>query len=293
MAEFVAMSRVPTRPLSYENVDMAVPKELIIDYTNANIYVKDTNGIVHDITGSIATEISNQIKQDPSIIIDSIKIPITDPDSGEITQIAIDQALIRTITRVTNLESSIEQLTPDVNTLKSTVEEHSNDINNIKTNLSTVTQNLEETDKTVTALKNAMVKNDESGNPIVEVNPTDIKTDESHQFVTQEQLGKIDQIDNKVEVSYKKVTVPISSWTGEAAPYSASIVAAWATATMNPPIMDLICSSYYETAKKEIEGYQIYRAATSDGSITLYNNEKPEVDLTLLFELKIPVVPIS
>ena len=293
MAEFVAKSRVPTRPLSYENIDMAVPKELIIDYTNANIYVKDINGIVHDITGSIATEISNQIKQDPSIIIDSIKIPITDPDSGESTQVAIDQALIQTITRVTNLESSVDLLTPDVNTLKSTVQEHDKDIDTLKTDLSAVTQNLAETDKTVTAIKNAMVKDDESGNLIIEVDPTDIKTDDTHQFVTQEQLGKIDQIDNKVEVSYKKVIVPLSSWTGEAAPYSATIVAAWATATMNPPIMDLICSSYYETAKKEIEGYQIYRAATSDGSITLYNNEKPEVDLTLLFELKTPIVSIS
>ena len=51
--EFTATSRVPTRPLSYANKEMAYRKELLVDYTNGMIYVIDENGNEHSITQQV------------------------------------------------------------------------------------------------------------------------------------------------------------------------------------------------------------------------------------------------
>ena len=53
MPAFTATTRVPTRPLSYANKDMAYRKELMIDYTNGLIYVVDENGTIIDVTQSV------------------------------------------------------------------------------------------------------------------------------------------------------------------------------------------------------------------------------------------------
>ena len=38
--QFQATTRLPFRPLSYENVELAYNRELIADYTNGNLYLK-------------------------------------------------------------------------------------------------------------------------------------------------------------------------------------------------------------------------------------------------------------
>lgn len=49
--------RIPTRPLSYANVDQAVNKELIVDYSTGGVYVKDESGNIHNITDVLYSEI--------------------------------------------------------------------------------------------------------------------------------------------------------------------------------------------------------------------------------------------
>ena len=52
--QFEATTRLPFRPLSYENVEMAYNRELIADYTTGNLYLKDDNGEIIDLTEKIS-----------------------------------------------------------------------------------------------------------------------------------------------------------------------------------------------------------------------------------------------
>ena len=101
---FTASARVPTRPLSYENKDIAEPKELIADYINHELYIKDTDGNIVNVTASVSTvvqEVITQIKEDPSFIVDTtIELP-----SGE--SVTIDNAIIDALTQIEELQESL------------------------------------------------------------------------------------------------------------------------------------------------------------------------------------------
>ena len=49
---FTAKSRIPTRPLSYSNSNLAVKKELLVDWENHKIYICDSNKNIVEVTGS-------------------------------------------------------------------------------------------------------------------------------------------------------------------------------------------------------------------------------------------------
>lgn len=89
---FIATARIPNRPLSYENVDMAVPKEIIIDYKTGEVYVKKEDGEVVAVTSSIIESLKEIFEKDPSIG-DNITITIGDEIvllSKEIIQMLAD-----------------------------------------------------------------------------------------------------------------------------------------------------------------------------------------------------------
>ena len=52
--QFQATTRLPFRPLSYENVELAYNRELIADYTNGNLYLKDDQGQIIDLSEKIS-----------------------------------------------------------------------------------------------------------------------------------------------------------------------------------------------------------------------------------------------
>ena len=60
---YTASSRVPVRPLSYESKALALPKELLMDYTNAKIYICDINGEIIDITTKMLNQTNEMIKE--------------------------------------------------------------------------------------------------------------------------------------------------------------------------------------------------------------------------------------
>lgn len=287
MASFQSKVRVPTRPLAYENIDLAVNKELIIDYNTGNVYVKDTVGNIHDITASIKEAVSNEIAQDPSIIVNNIKINITDPDTGEVSEVTIDGAVAELATRISANKTSISELNTAVENLNTDLTETNKTLADTKTALE---DSIAKANENISSIKEIINIIEDPENPeappTVELPAENIKLDDTHQFVTNEEKEKIATIDNKIEVNYQTLVIPVDSWVGTEAPYSATVAAEWAKADMLKPIMDLICSNYYETAVKESDGYVIYKAVTSDGSITFYNMVKPEVDLTVSFEIK-------
>lgn len=60
---YTAGSRIPVRPLSIDNKNLALPKELIIDYENSKIYICNMDGEIIDITAKILDQTDGMIEQ--------------------------------------------------------------------------------------------------------------------------------------------------------------------------------------------------------------------------------------
>lgn len=76
-------------------------------------------------------------------------------------------------------------------------------------------------------------------------------------------------------------TIAASAWTGAAAPYTAAVTVNGMLAA-DTPIIDLVASSTYSTAEKQIEAWAaVYKAVTAANRITFYAAEKPTVELSI------------
>lgn len=298
---FIATTRLPTRPLSYEHKDMAYNKELMIDYDAGELYLKDAAGNIHNITDKVADAIIDEIDRDPTMITDSIKVPVTDPDTGEVTDVAIDKVVIEVIKDVTTIQTTINEyqtttnesitnINTSITETNTKVADNTAKITDNTTKIAAIGDRITVAEGEIDTLEadvanlNAIVDADTGE---IKVTPDDIVLDANHRFVTDAQITEIGKIKNKVEINYVTVTVPTSAWSGSSAPYTATINVSGITSSMRPT-MDLICSSYYETSEKEEDSYQIYRGVTGSGTVTLYNRVKPTVALTLQFEIKKP-----
>lgn len=72
-----------------------------------------------------------------------------------------------------------------------------------------------------------------------------------------------------------------TTWTGSAAPYTQTITVSGILAS-DKPIVDLVPSSTFATAEKEISNYaKIYRITTAANSITVYATEATDVALNI------------
>ena len=72
-----------------------------------------------------------------------------------------------------------------------------------------------------------------------------------------------------------------TTWTGSAAPYTQTITVSGILAN-DKPIVDLVPSSTFATAEKEISNYaKIYRITTAANSITVYATEATDVALNI------------
>ena len=250
--EFEATTRIPTRPLSYANKDMAYNKELMIDYTNGNIYVKDETGVIHDISQTI-TQI---ITTNPDIDLGD-KIEVTIPDesgTGEGTTVTINTAILQLVEQIRQQQQTINSQNTAI----------------------------EEMQKVIDA-----ITGEESGGdaPTIIIKPGDIVTDENHQFITQQQIT---EITNKISLQYVTVTLTAAGWTGSAAPYTQTVACAGATADMARPTIDIDhANESYETAMDTEDAWcNIYRASTGAGNITFYASEKPTVNISVVVEMK-------
>lgn len=105
--------------------------------------------------------------------------------------------------------------------------------------------------------------------------PTSVSTTKIvNEAVTGEKIAA-----NAVSTTY---TASIATgWSGSAAPYSKAVTVNGITAN-DTPIIDLVPSSTYATAQKEIEAWgYVYRAVTAANTITFYATEKPIVAIPI------------
>lgn len=92
--------------------------------------------------------------------------------------------------------------------------------------------------------------------------------------VTMEKL-----VDGAVSSLYT-ATIP-TSWVGSEAPYSIAVTVNGIKAT-DSPIVDLLPSTTYSTAEKQIDAWGgVYRVVASANTLTFYATDKPEVDIPI------------
>ena len=103
--EFKAQSRIPTRPLSYENIDQAYNRELIVDYKTGDIYVKDDAGEIHNISASIANTILSSGE-----ITKYLNVTYTGFDGTEKT-VTIDAAIIDLVNQIKEQQKVVDAIT--------------------------------------------------------------------------------------------------------------------------------------------------------------------------------------
>ena len=101
---FNSNARIPFRPLSYDNKDLAEAKEVVVDYVNATVYIVTADKEFINVTASatqILQEVLNKIEQDPSIIGNgSVTL-----ESGEV--ITIQDAITNINETVSNIDKSV------------------------------------------------------------------------------------------------------------------------------------------------------------------------------------------
>lgn len=302
MSDYLANTRIPFRPLSYDFVEKAYNREIIVDYEKAEIYLKDKFGILHNFTQSITKLVSELIKEDPSIVLDSVIISIPNPD-GTTTEMTIDKAVIESIRRIILIEGDISNIKNDITNINGAIVNINTKLNeidvsigNIRELIRTESERNDSQDSSISEIKSrisaieTIIVPDENGSVTL---PADkITQDPDHLFVNSEQLDNINSIPDKANAFKFKVTVPTTSWVGEKSPYT-SIISKDGITENTDLAMDLIPSSDFEVAKKEGKSYRIYRAITGSNNITLYSEIKPKVDLHLKFVMLSPVKDIT
>lgn len=126
--KYTATSRIPVRPLSYENRGLALPKELIVDYDTGVIYICDLNGKISDITEKILEYITDEMvsnildNDDSKEIIRNIDITLESGNTvtieGGIIQLFAD---ISSINNKLNTIPSASTQTPKASTEKGSI----------------------------------------------------------------------------------------------------------------------------------------------------------------------------
>ena len=105
MANFTATARIPSRPLSMANKELAEKKELLVDYENHEIYICDLTGAFVNVTASVTAvvkEMEEKIKNDPTIITN---VKITLPDGSNVT---IDKAIYDAFKEIEELKKLLK-----------------------------------------------------------------------------------------------------------------------------------------------------------------------------------------
>lgn len=108
---FTATARIPTRPLSYDNKDLAEAKEILVDYNSHEIYVCGVDGQIVNVTASVTKvvqEVMTQIEQDSTIIGEST---IDLPDG---TSVVLNEALLKALTEIEELQESLGLVKDDL-----------------------------------------------------------------------------------------------------------------------------------------------------------------------------------
>ena len=185
-----ATARVPIVPLDITYVDQAVAKELILDYSNGNIYVSKTDGSVLDITESITQKVVEE-----GIDASDIKIEI------EGTEYTIEGAIEDIIADINNIKEIIDGESGNISANVITETENKKFVSaSEKTDISTIDDINEALGRTVdsetgavsfTELEKVDKINDSIDELVVNINTDDIEETNTRQFISAAEKEKV------------------------------------------------------------------------------------------------------
>lgn len=240
---FTATARIPCRPLSTENQDLAEPKELLVDYNTGVVRICKADGTFVDMGDSIKTVIMEQIKSDPNIT-KNIIIQIDGKDYA--------------------LETVVLKNRDDIAKLK-------NALGYTETDGDISFEILKNIQNSITNINNTIVQ----GN--VSPSADNIKDTENKVMMTKDERNKLSELSKPQTV---QVTVG-TSWSGSSAPFSQTISCTGVTSN-DVPVVDIVLSSTYSTAMTQLDNYAyLYRITTGTNQIVVYATQKTTTALTL------------
>lgn len=295
---FSASARIPTRPLSIENKDMAQPKEVLVDYKNHELYVVDEDSKLVNVTASVDTvikQMEDNFKEDPSMITGiTIRLP-----SGQ--DITIEQNIINFYNDIVALKGTVSGLDETVTNNKEALDGRIDGLNNTVSELSGTVSGLGETvsglGETVTNNNNTLTGRIDGLNSTVSelsgkvneqstanIDASRITQNDNLQFVTNAQKtewsGKADIVQMTAIIKSGK-----TNWTEDGGPYYQVVNISGMKSEYNP-IVDIRLSDNYETAMKELENYSyIYRITTTNGGIRVYSIKPTEISITIVMKI--------
>lgn len=103
---YTASSRIPVRPLSYESKALALPKELLMDYTNAKIYICDINGKIIDITTKMLNQMDEIVKENLKSTESKETIKNIDIELDDGTIVTIENGIVSLFTQLSNTNNN-------------------------------------------------------------------------------------------------------------------------------------------------------------------------------------------
>lgn len=108
--KYSASSRIPIRPLSYDNVSLAFPRELIIDYKNAKMYICNLDGKIIDISEKVIEETKELISEalnsgETEDIVRDIEITL---ENGDV--VTIESAIVELFKELSNVNKYIKNV---------------------------------------------------------------------------------------------------------------------------------------------------------------------------------------
>ena len=242
MAEMKATARIPCRPLSYENKDIAVPKEVLVDYATGNVYVCKDDGTFTDI----GTTVKEIIKQDTTIT---------------------ENIVVEIEGNLYTLETVIADQAKTIKELQEALGYYVDDNGDIKFDV------LELIDKIATVDPN-------TGDITFIINSTDITETDEKQFVSADEKADWNKA-TYPEIIKATIKGGTSSWTGSAAPYTQKVTVSGIKES-DVPVVDISLGDIYETVQKQLDSYAyIFKILTYNGYIMVYASEPTVDDITI------------
>lgn len=282
--KFTASARIPTRPLSYANKDLAEPKEILVDYDNHRLYVCATDGNIYDITADttdIINKLIEHIKNNPGdfnfgdVIINIHIDPDDDNPEGKDFEVALKEILAEFMKKIEYIEKLL-QIERDEN-------------GNIIENLDSIYEKIKVLEDILNITRDELgnIKNIKLENIFIDA--SQITLDEEHRFVTDTQINnwnakaKVFQLVAQIQAGSETNNKWVST-NGEA-PYVQTISIP-EIKEIDCPIVDILLSDVYAVAMDELNSYAfIYKVTTFDGYIKVYATEPT----TTLIKIQIKV----
>jgi len=111
---YSATSRIPIRPLSIDNKDLALPRELLMDYANANIYICDLTGKIINITQKMIDQTDKMIEDNlkSSDTKDVIRNVTIDLEDG--SKVTIEYGIVQLFNQIATTNQNLNTMSNEI-----------------------------------------------------------------------------------------------------------------------------------------------------------------------------------